>query len=124
VGHYNNVRLNKATGYITPKDMLAGWQREIHAERDRKLKEARKQRRFVASKPLDVQLTAVDVVLLVTGSSAFAACAEPQPPVCRLIRTESAAAVPRDSSSELAPAGPLSSIGALLPSLKGLIWWN
>ena len=37
VEHYNNVRLNSATGYITPKDMLAGRQREIHAERDRKL---------------------------------------------------------------------------------------
>ena len=24
VGHYNNVRLNSAIGYITPKDMLAG----------------------------------------------------------------------------------------------------
>ena len=37
VEHYNNVRLNSATGYITPNDMLAGRQREIHAERDRKL---------------------------------------------------------------------------------------
>jgi putative transposase len=44
VEHYNNVRLNSAVGYITPKDMLAGRQREIHAERDRKLKVARKQR--------------------------------------------------------------------------------
>jgi transposase InsO family protein len=26
VDHYNNVRLNSATGYITPKDMLAGRQ--------------------------------------------------------------------------------------------------
>jgi len=43
VEHYNNVRLNSATGYITPKDMLAGRQQEIHAERDRKLEEARKQ---------------------------------------------------------------------------------
>jgi hypothetical protein len=24
VEHYNNVRLNSATGYITPKDVLAG----------------------------------------------------------------------------------------------------
>jgi hypothetical protein len=31
-------------GYITPKDMLAGRQAEIHAQRDRKLEEARKQR--------------------------------------------------------------------------------
>ena len=40
--HYNDVRLNSAIGYITPKDMLAGRQQEIHAERDRKLEEARK----------------------------------------------------------------------------------
>ena len=46
VDHYNNVRLNSATGYVTPKDMLAGRQQEIHAERDRKLEMARKQRRI------------------------------------------------------------------------------
>ncbi len=46
VEHYNNVRLNSAIGYITPKDMLAGRQQEIHAERDRKLEAARKQRRI------------------------------------------------------------------------------
>jgi putative transposase len=34
VEHYNNVRLNSAIGYITPKDMLAGHQQEIEAERD------------------------------------------------------------------------------------------
>jgi putative transposase len=45
VDHYNNVRLNSATGLITPKDILAGRQREIHAERDRKLEDARKTRR-------------------------------------------------------------------------------
>ena len=31
---------------ITPKDMLAGRQPEIHAERDRKLEEARRQRQI------------------------------------------------------------------------------
>jgi hypothetical protein len=46
VGHYNNVRLNSATGYITPTDMLAGRQQEIHAERDRKLEAARQQRQI------------------------------------------------------------------------------
>ena len=46
VDHYNNVRLNSATGYITPKEMLAGRQQEIHAERDRKLEAARKQRQI------------------------------------------------------------------------------
>ena len=44
VEHYNNVRLNSATCYITPKDMLAGRQQEIHSERDRKLEAARQQR--------------------------------------------------------------------------------
>ena len=44
VEHYNNVRLNSAIGYITPKDMLAGHQQEIQAERDRKLEAARQQR--------------------------------------------------------------------------------
>ena len=46
VEHYNDVRLNSAIGYITPKDMLAGRQKEIHAERDRKLEEARKRRKI------------------------------------------------------------------------------
>jgi len=42
----NNVRLNSATGYITPKDMLTGRQHELLAERDRKLGAARKQRQI------------------------------------------------------------------------------
>ena len=46
VEHYNDVRLNSAIGYVTPNDMLAGRQHEIHAERDRKLEEARKQRQI------------------------------------------------------------------------------
>ena len=44
VEHYNDVRLNSAIGYITPKDMLADRQQEIHVGRDRKLEEARKRR--------------------------------------------------------------------------------
>jgi putative transposase len=43
VEHYNNG-LNSAIGYVTPKDRLAGHQREIHIERDRKLAAARRQR--------------------------------------------------------------------------------
>jgi len=46
VDHYNNIRLNSATGYITPKDMLARRQQDIHAERDRKLEAARQQRQI------------------------------------------------------------------------------
>jgi len=40
----NNVRLNNAIGSIKPTDMLAGRQAENHAQRDRKLEEARTQR--------------------------------------------------------------------------------
>jgi hypothetical protein len=38
------VRLHSAIGFITPADMLAGRQAEIHAARDRKLDEARRLR--------------------------------------------------------------------------------
>ena len=44
VQHYNTVRLHSAIGFVTPADMLAGRQAEIHAARDRKLEEARQQR--------------------------------------------------------------------------------
>jgi len=45
VDHYNDIRLNSTIGYITPKDMLAGHQQEIQADRDRKLEAAREQRK-------------------------------------------------------------------------------
>jgi putative transposase len=44
VEHYNTVRLHSAIGFVTPADMLAGRQAEIHTARDRKLEEARQQR--------------------------------------------------------------------------------
>jgi putative transposase len=46
VAYYNDLRLHSAIGYVTPKDMLAGRQKEIHGERDRKLEAAREQRRI------------------------------------------------------------------------------
>lgn len=46
VEHYNEVRLHSAVGYVTPADKLAGREQEIWAERDRKLEEAREQRRL------------------------------------------------------------------------------
>ena len=46
VDHYNTVRLHSAIGFVTPSDMLAGRQAEIHAARDRKLEEARQQRQL------------------------------------------------------------------------------
>jgi putative transposase len=46
VDHYNQVRLHSAIGFVTPADMLAGRQAEIHAARDRKLETARAQRQL------------------------------------------------------------------------------
>ena len=46
VNHYNTVRLHSAIGYVTPNDMLAGRQAEIHAARNRKLEQARQQRQL------------------------------------------------------------------------------
>ena len=45
VEHYNTVRLHSAIGYVTPADMLAGRQAEIHAARNSKLQQARLQRK-------------------------------------------------------------------------------
>ena len=46
VTHYNGVRLHSAIGYATPLDMLPGRADAIHAERDRKLEQARETRRL------------------------------------------------------------------------------
>jgi transposase InsO family protein len=45
VGHYNDVRLHSAIGYVTPRDRLEGRQQAIWDERDRKLAAARQRRR-------------------------------------------------------------------------------
>jgi putative transposase len=44
VEHYNQVRLHSALGYVTPADKLAGKEKLIHDERDRKLEQARARR--------------------------------------------------------------------------------
>ncbi len=46
VDHYNTVRLHSAIGFVAPKDMMEGRQAEIHAARDRKLEQARRQRQL------------------------------------------------------------------------------
>jgi transposase InsO family protein len=44
VSDYNDRRLHSPLGYITPSDMLAGKQNEIHQERDRKHEDLREAR--------------------------------------------------------------------------------
>ncbi len=47
VEHYNHVRLHSAIGYVTPHDRLHDRHKEIHAQRDRKLVEARERRKLL-----------------------------------------------------------------------------
>jgi len=51
VGHYNNVRLHSAIGYITPKDKLQGKEKDIFALRDFRLEKARENRKLKRNKP-------------------------------------------------------------------------
>jgi len=44
VTRYNNERLHSGIGYVTPRTKLEGREREVFAERDRKLEEARRRR--------------------------------------------------------------------------------
>ena len=45
VEYYNGKRLHSSIGYVTPQDCLDGRREAIHAERDRKLSEARARRK-------------------------------------------------------------------------------
>jgi putative transposase len=45
VHHYNHVRLHSALGYVTPETKLKGHEKQVFAERDRKLEAARERRR-------------------------------------------------------------------------------
>jgi putative transposase len=57
VTHYNTIRLHSAIGYVTPWDKLCGKEQALFAERDRKLEQAREQRKINRQKQLDNSLS-------------------------------------------------------------------
>jgi putative transposase len=71
VEHYNRLRLHSAIGYVTPHDKLLGHDAAIHAERDRKLAEARERRKAMRQSrqqqmeaPADTSRPAIDFAAL------------------------------------------------------------
>ena len=60
VQYYNHVRLHSAVGYVTPNDRLLGNDEAIHAERDRKLAEARERRKELRQTRHEEQQTSAE----------------------------------------------------------------
>jgi putative transposase len=54
VRHYNEVRLHSAIGYVTPADKMCGREKQIFADRDRKLEEARSRRQAIRAQQRQV----------------------------------------------------------------------
>jgi putative transposase len=54
VQHYNDVRLHSAIGYVTPADKMYGRDKQIFADRDRKLDEVRSRRQAVRAQQRQV----------------------------------------------------------------------
>ena len=67
IEHYNNVRLHSAIGYVTPSDMLAGRQAQIHEDRDHKLEAARQQRQI--RRQLAAQAAAQQTATQISGEA-------------------------------------------------------
>jgi transposase InsO family protein len=63
VNHYNTKRLHSSIGYITPKDKLEGGEKEIFAERDRKLHEAGENRQAMRRKHNQVVKERLDIAV-------------------------------------------------------------
>src|SRR5262249_35316012 len=71
VAHYNHARRHSAIGYVTPNDKLLGNDQATHAQRDRKLAEAREHRKQMRHNrhqqlqaPLDSSRPAIDFAAL------------------------------------------------------------
>jgi putative transposase len=54
VRHYNEVRLHSVISYVTPLDKMCGREKQIFADRDRKLEEARTRRKAVRTQQRQV----------------------------------------------------------------------
>jgi transposase InsO family protein len=59
VEHYNTRRLHSAIGYLTPLDRLEGRHEQIHADRERKLAQARERRRLRRQQTTEEEALAV-----------------------------------------------------------------
>jgi hypothetical protein len=81
VEHYNNVRLNSATGYITPKECSLGGSRRSTRSATGSWRRHGSNDRLVASEPLDVQFRPVgrDSAGMGPSNRTFAAGAESRP---------------------------------------------
>lgn len=66
VTYYNEERLHSAIGYVTPRALLEGRREVIHAERDRKLEQARK-RRGQECKTIAISETNISEIALKEG---------------------------------------------------------
>jgi putative transposase len=64
VRHYNEVRLPSAIGYVTPADKMAGRDKQIFADRDHKLEEARTRRQTVRAQQRQVEPTSSRQLLM------------------------------------------------------------
>jgi hypothetical protein len=111
VDHYNNVRLNSATGYITPKDMLAGASRRFTRNATASWKRPGNNGRVADSKPHEHKRSGHRKLLLLATGRALPRGAESQLPDCRPLTRNTA-----HSSNRISTALDRSFLRQPLPS--------